>query len=187
MIDEEFEFLLTQYMDGTLPVDEAAAFFEELAKHPAALEMLDEYRRLDLMLKAQPSEAINWDGLAEDISTQIDEAGRSRLRIFVSSPMRIALAASVAIAIGVAGFLGVHSPNGKSIGPGIPQAIAQIAGPTAEIATAPAVAEIEIGPGPTLASDQDASYHYADLLPKESRVIIASGETTRQDDRTLPF
>jgi len=184
MIDEQFEFRLTQYLDGTLPVDEAAAFFEELAKSPEALALLDEYRRLDLVLKAQPTDEINWAGLAEDISAQIDEEQRSKLRIgFFASPLRVAMAASVLLAIGVAGWLSLRSP----VMPAGPVAVAKITGPVAEVADAPAVVQIEIGPASSLAETPAVTYHYADLTPRPARVVIASGEQARQDDRWSPF
>ncbi len=186
MIDEQFEFRLSQYLDGTLPVDEAAAFFEELSKSPAALAMLDEYRRLDLLLKAQPTTEINWTGLAEDISGQIDEASRVKMRIgFFASPLRMAAAACVLLAVGIAGWIALRSNPGGGITPRT--AVAKITGPTAEVATAPAVSQIEIGPAPTVAINQTATYHYAELSPQAARVIIASGVDVRQDERTLPY
>ncbi|CAN5606027.1 hypothetical protein BH10PLA1_BH10PLA1_11810 [soil metagenome] len=187
MIDEQFEFRLSQYLDGMLPVDEAAAFFEELAKNPAAMATLDEYRKLDLMLKAQPSEAINWDGLAEDISAQIDEDSRLRLRAasWFRQPMRIAMAASVLIAVGVAGWITLHRSN--ATGPAAPVAVARITGPVAEVADAAAVTEIQIGPGAPTTAEQAMSLHYAELTPRPARIVIASGVAARQDERLMPF
>ncbi len=182
MIDENFEFRLTQYLDGSLPVDEAVAFFESLSKSPAAMAMLDEYRKLDLVLKAQSPKAINWDGLAEDISAQIDDESRSRLRIGFFTPLRSAMAAAVLLAVGIGSWFALQQPAG----PAAPPVIAQISGPTIEIAAAPVVSQIEIGP----ASEQavmSVTYHYADLLDRPSRVVIASGVVARQDERTLPY
>ena len=183
MLDEQFEFRLTQYLDGTLPVDEAGAFFAELAKSPEALAMLDEYRKLDLVLKAQPTEAINWDGLAEDIGAEIDEQSRNRWKISGFRPMRIAIAALVALTVGVAAqqMMQYRKPQHQG-----PAAVARITGPTIEVAAAPAVSQIEIGPDSGQAV-VDITYHYADLVPRPARVVIASGVVARQDERSLPY
>jgi len=186
MIDEQFEFRLSQYLDGTLPVDEAAAFFDELSKNPAAMALLDEYRRLDLVLKAQPTDAINWDGLAEDISAQIDEESRLRLRGvgWFRQPLRIAMAASVLLAVGIAGWMTLHNTTTGPVGP---TAIAHITGPAAEVATAAPVSNIQIGPDSNTLAEQVNTYHYADLVPRPARVVIASGVEARQDERLMPF
>ncbi len=183
MIDETFEFRLTQYLDGSLPVDEAAAFFDTLAKNPQTMVLLDEYRKLDLVLKAQPADAINWDGLAEDISAQIDEASQSRMRIGFITPLHSAMAAAVLLAVGISGWFALQQ---TATGPIAPPAIAQITGPAIEVAAAPAVSQIEIGPANGQAV-MSVSYHYADLIERPSRVVIASGVIARQDERTLPY
>ena len=69
MIDNEFEFSLSQYLDNNLSTAETAALEARLQSDPAARELLEEYRRIDSLLKApSPMPAIAWDKLANHLS-----------------------------------------------------------------------------------------------------------------------
>lgn len=186
MIDEQFQFRLSQYFDETLPVAEAASFFNELASNREAIAVLDEYRLLDLTMKsAEPLPAVNWDALAEQISGHIDEASASRMRLRFTAPMRSAIAAAVVLAVGVGTWLTL-----KSTGPTplpAPVEVSQIQGPQIETAVAAAVSDIEIGPARGFAAEQPTAYYHADLTPRPSRVVIASSIADGQDDRRSPY
>jgi negative regulator of sigma E activity len=181
VIDEQLEFRLTQYLDGTLPPEEAPALFDELAKNREAVATLDEYRKLDVLMSAQPA-GIKWDALAEHISGHIDEEQHSRMRIGVfAAPLRIAIAAMVLLAVGVGTWIGVRDTTPPGVQPAGPIAKSDIQGPIIEIATGAVVAEIEIGPAAVAIDPGDETYWYAESRPQ--RVIIASGVDDRQDER----
>lgn len=176
MIDEQLEFRLTQYLDGTLPPEEAPALFDELACNREALAVLDEYRKLDVLMTARPA-GIKWEALAEHISAHIDEDQRSRMRIGFSAPLRAAMAAMVLLAVGVTSWLALRPADTD---PGRPVAkVADIQGPAVELADGAAVVEIEIGPPAVVLDEVDLDW-YAELRPQ--RVIIASGVIDRHQD-----
>jgi negative regulator of sigma E activity len=179
VIDEQLEFRLTQYLDGTLPSEEAPALFDELAHNREAVATLDEYRKLDVLMTAQPA-GIKWDALAEQISGHIDEEQQSRMRIF-AAPMRIAVAAMVLLAVGVATWLGVRGPtDSANPNPG-PVAKSDIQGPIVETASGAAVAEIEIGPGANFVDSGEDDTWFAESRPQ--RVIVIGGNADRQEER----
>ena len=106
------------------------------------------------------------------------------MRIGFAKPVRAAMAAAVLLTVGITGWYALKQQT--QTGPIAPPAIAQISGPSIEVAAAPPVSQIEIGPS----SDQavvNVTYHYADLIERPSRVVIASGVVARQDERALPY
>ncbi len=176
MNHDDLEFRICQYLDGTLPVESAVALFDELAKNPQSMQLLDEYRRLELLLSNMSAvPPIDEDALADRISGAIDEDAATRMNLNFASRLarswRVAVAASVLIGLGVGGYL-----LKKADRPDVPSnVIAQIQGPSAEPALAAAVARIEIGPG-TMASAEADAYQYADLMSRPGRVVIAKGD-----------
>jgi anti-sigma factor RsiW len=76
MNDEQLEFAISQYLDGSLPADEAAALEARLNEDAVARELLAAYRRLDALLKATPTAmpAIEWERLAGHIGATVQEA-----------------------------------------------------------------------------------------------------------------
>src|ERR1700761_200522 len=71
-VNDELEFSISQYLDGTLSAPEAAALEQVLASDAAARALLDEYRQLDALIKSAPLPAVRWDALASSISSAID-------------------------------------------------------------------------------------------------------------------
>src|SRR5688572_22883547 len=105
MIDEQLEFQIAQYADGTLPPAERAALEQALAADTDARAMLDEYRRLDASLKREmPVPAMNWDRLAAHLSDAV--AAEDRATTTIAWPLRhagrLAAAAAVIVVIGTA-------------------------------------------------------------------------------------
>ena len=205
MLTEDFELRLNQYLDGTLPVDEAASFFDTLAQSPAAWALLDEYRRLDAVLQA-PAGDVDWAAMLQRINQSIDQAPemeRDRFRIDraivakkaaepsrfrMPAAVRYAAAACLAISAGASlMFLWQGKSPVVRIGqtPAGRVAIAQISGPAAEVAASTAQVQIEIGPGPVAAAQEQE--RYAELSPGTPRVVIASGVEVRQDAGLLPY
>lgn len=159
-MDEAAEFAVAQYADGTLPADERDAVEAQLTADAGARITLAEYGQLDRMLKgaaaADPLPAVRWDALAAHLSAVVaeeadrnetreaeqDEQRSRRFKLFawakpVRAPAWAALAASVAIAVGVGWRLLHHTPAGPTVArtdvqvgpPGRAVAVAPAAGP----------------------------------------------------------
>jgi hypothetical protein len=200
VIDEQLEFRIAQYADGTLPAEDVAALEQALAADADARAMLDEYRRLDATLKRHdPLPAINWEKLADRLSDAVAEEDRATITI--SWPLRhwgkIALAASVAIVAGVFAITQLKSNQPVSnvaISPGgvtpntntnVAVAIVEVSGPSIPAASQPAVAQIEISPSPWA---RQTNFGVAEqVVYRPPRVLIASGQVDRQDTGRLPF
>ena len=196
MIDEQLEFQIAQYADGTLPAAERAALEQVLATDAQARALLDEYRRLDASLKRElPLPVINWDRLAAHLSDAV--ADEDRATTTIAWPLRnwgkLAAAAAILLVIG-AMALWILRPAANTdivVGPQSPQkpdpstavAIVEVVGP--QTTTQPAVAQIEIGPSQWAKQTNFAVTEQVVYRP--SRVLIASGEIDRQDTGRLPF
>ena len=74
MVDEQLEFAISQYADGTLPTSQRAALEARLASDAALMELLREYRQIGMAIEsASPLPAINWDRLTVHLSERIAE------------------------------------------------------------------------------------------------------------------
>ena len=103
MIDEQLEFLISQYADGSLPESERALVDLRLQTDADARALLVEYRSLDATLKsAMPVPAVNWDRLAEHLSDVVaaerDEAHTTGVWGRIGFGVRLAIAACVMMA-----------------------------------------------------------------------------------------
>jgi anti-sigma factor RsiW len=140
---EQFEFALSQYIDGTLPIEQRAAVEERLRADPEARKLLEEYRNLDQAIRASAAGVpeIQWDRLARHLSEAVNDAADSRNYYigWVRGAVGLAVAASVLLVIGL--FLG--HPIAP---PAPPQAVAMldVAGPQAEAAAGPAAIDISV-------------------------------------------
>jgi anti-sigma factor RsiW len=83
MLNDQLEFQLSQYLDGSLAADEVAAFEARLAEDAAARELLEEYRKLNALLKAPAAlPDLAWDRFADHICSAV--AGADELEFAVS-------------------------------------------------------------------------------------------------------
>jgi negative regulator of sigma E activity len=71
MTQEQLEFSITQYLDGTLPAGEIAALEARLAEDSEARGLLEQHRKLLGMLRADSGPAVAWDELAKDFSAVV--------------------------------------------------------------------------------------------------------------------
>jgi anti-sigma factor RsiW len=195
-VPEELEFQIAQYADGTLDEAEREAVEAALEEQPAARLLLAEYDALGATLNAAKREtlpAVRWDRLVGEISAavareaeleQVEVAGKiepaeraESYPIFgwLRSPMRLALAASVllAVSIGVA----VLRPTG---GPVLPTdtgtkgpVVVKVDVSDAEPAKGEAVEAITIGPPPD--RTEFATGFTDDMISRPSRSYVASG------------
>ena len=195
---QQLEFQISQYIDGTLSMTEAAALEQVLAGDADARAMLEDFRKLDASLKREnvaPLPEIHWEKLAEHLSAAVAEEDRAttyRISAWWSRGVA-AVAALVLIAVGTAVLLNRHQapPRIEEVATNsTPQkigdnAIAEVTGPTAEPATQPAVAEISIGP-----SELAKRSNYGvdeDIVYRQPRVVIASERSALQDTSALPY
>lgn len=199
MLNEQLEFQIAQYADGTLPAAEAAALEQLLATDSEARALLDDYRRLDASLKRDlPLPAMNWDRLASHLSDVV--ADEDRVTTTIAWPVRhwgkVAAAASIILVI--SSMLLWHlrpappvtpvarKPDAASPAPrNTAVAIVEITGPAAQTAAGEPVVEIHVGP-----SQWAKQTHFGiaeEVVYHPPRVMIASGEIDRQDTSRLPF
>ena len=77
---QDLEFTISQYLDGTLSPADRTALERHLESDADARTMLDEYRRLNVAMKAMPLPAFQWDALSRSISAAVDAAHERRSR-----------------------------------------------------------------------------------------------------------
>ena len=200
---DDLEFLIRQYVDGTLLGGKREALEARLKLDPAARAVLAEYRALDQQLKALPRPNVRWDALAEQISAAVAEAEEPaqsyRLSDYRWATRWVAVAAAVAIAAGTA-FVALRNIGGPT-----PQTIA-IVNPEPATPATPVVTEITLGPveaaepAPSAAPvavaigpserliDQGAVNRYAaEVIGRPAQVLIASTARPVQDTGLSPF
>jgi len=202
VIDEQLEFQIAQYADGTLPPAERAALEQALANDADARALLEEYRRLDATLKRElPVPAMNWDRLAAHLCDAVAEEDRATTTI--AWPLRnwgkIAAAAAIMLLIGTIALLTLRPTapvtNVVVNTPSTPQngtpatnnvtVVVVVSGPAAQTASAAPIVEINVGPS---AWAKQTNYGVTDqVVYREPRVMIASGRIDRQDTGRLPF
>jgi hypothetical protein len=75
------EFILTQYLDGTLPPEQLDALERTLETDPRAQSLRDEHERLTALLRSQQLPEMDWDDLARDfcavVTGTVDEQTRA--------------------------------------------------------------------------------------------------------------
>jgi anti-sigma factor RsiW len=215
MIDEQLEFLISQYADGSLPESERALVDLRLQTDADARALLEEYRSLDATLKSSmPLPAVNWDRLAEHLSdavaTQRDEAHASGVWGRIGFGVRLAIAACVMLAaVGLVVWTAMKSggtpnttlvqgggnnpvvnPSHVAVNPDLapeqrPAPVVIVRGPAAQSAPAAPVVVVSVGPS----SDVTPNWRAAEgVVTGPSRAIwIASSYDGAQDTQRLPY
>jgi anti-sigma factor RsiW len=189
MLTEDLEFQISQYADGSLPVEQRAVVEQLIRSDAAAMKLLREYRKLDLHfanLPATPS--IRWDRLAGHLSDAVHKDRLMALKrpevagrifpVLSSWPMRSAIAAVAVFAIGGTLWMRGHRPASHVSPIQSTDSTAMVSGPQAEVANGAGVEDIKIGPSPALARQID-SWRYADgvVTHGPSKVTITAGLT----------
>jgi anti-sigma factor RsiW len=197
-MNEELEFLISQYADGTLGEEASRALEARLAEDAEARALLAEHRRMIGVLRDMPMPAVAWDRLAARIGSTIaaaPEPGEAEApasyRLFAGrfAWAAVGLAASVLIAAGLSLriFLGGHARQSPA-GPGTIalERIIHVTGPRAQVAEGPATVDVSIGPGKGLA--ERGPNIYGDVVSRPSSVLVASGAPATDDTTPqLPF
>jgi anti-sigma factor RsiW len=182
MTRDELEYEISQYLDGTLPALQRNALDERLATDAQARAVLEEYRRLDAILKtSQPAPEIAWDRLAAQIgqavaTEQMPVRQRSILTIGRSGWM--AIAASLLFAVSLAVYF-VREP---AIQPPQHVEIVQVSGPQIHETSVSPVAEISVGPSQTLANSNWRAAE--EVVTRPTVVLIDRAYPSGQDSDT---
>jgi hypothetical protein len=199
MIDEQLEFLIAQYADGSLPEPERALVELRLQTDADARAMLEEYRTLDATLKgSMPLPVVNWERLADHLSEAVAEQRETRAATVlgrIGNWGRLAIAAAVVIAVaGVAiwsargprddGTTVIATTNSNNSKPTAPPLVL-VRGPAPEAQTAQPVVVVSVGPS----SDVSPNWRAGEgVVTGPSRVVwIASSGETMQDTQRLPY
>ena len=211
MIDEQLEFQISQYADGSLPESERALVELRLLSSTEARDLLTEYQSLDASLKsAMPLPAVNWNRFADHLSDVVDEHREARATTVlgrIGNWGRLAVAACVVLAVGgVALWTQSDAPSGTGTSivtnipappaPVTPPASTQVPptaparvivrGPTAEAPASPPVVVVRVGASPRAIED---NWRVAEgVVTGPSRAVwIASGYDAAQDTERLPY
>lgn len=219
MTRDELEFLVSQYAEGDgalLTPAERDVVERQLATDPEARAMLADERRLSDLLAAETGDLagdVDFSALSRRISTavalaplpEVAPAAPTAARARWLSPMRMALAASVLVAAGVAiPLLSRHGNTNTDVNVGGPVAtngatpieirkvdgLGTTADAPTDVAVAgpktPSVVIAEVKPGPTAAQ----AVRTADAaIQRPSRVVIAPDTQPAQDTTppTTPY
>jgi len=199
MTRDELEFQISQYLDGTLAGDDQSALEARLAEDADARALLDEYRRLDVVLKAVPAPAVDWDALSTQIREAVAEQELEPARSYRIGSFRtmagLALAACVLIGIG----FGIRllqpvgtNPSGGSVALKPSKAPVEIvvvdATPSsaASVASTQPIVGIAIGPATSLQDRPGYAGFHDELISRPSQVFIARGGDPVHDGSFLP-
>ena len=198
MTRDELEFSISQYIDGTLGARERDALEERLATDAEARAVHAEYASLQRVLKAAPAPEVDWDQFAAQISGAVAREEMPQQSYKISRwlrPARLAIAASVLVAAGLAFTL--LKPGTKQ--GGVPDNLEPTrivvvdpapAGEANIVATAPVSQEpirIVIGPSDN-AANETVFVRYADtLVQRPSKALIVSAAPAGQDTPPTPF
>jgi negative regulator of sigma E activity len=188
MTPDQLEFSISQYIDGALAPLEQAALEEMLATDATARALLEEYRKLDALVKRAPAApAIEWDRLAnqicEFVAREPAPAVRSYTMPWVRAFERIAVAASVLLvfALGMISYRSHrHAEPSRAGGP--VQVV--VFGPQIEPASSPLVQQVAIGPAPAA----EETWRYAEgVVARPSVVLIDRAYGPAQDIDPMPY
>jgi anti-sigma factor RsiW len=206
----DFEYSISQYLDGALPDEERAALEARVARDAQARALLEEYRRLDVAMKSVALPEVRWGALASAISAAVERTIDSRQKELAAPSYRLptwvrfaaplAMAASVLIAAGVGIRAYLSRPHqdiakrsvhiAQSHSP-VPQAVqvasVQVSGPAADRAEGPSVVQISIGLAKSAHGEPTVSSYNDAVVTRPSHVSVASGIAPSHDVQPLAF
>jgi anti-sigma factor RsiW len=181
-LPEELEFQIAQLADGTLDGPQSRLIEQRISEDSAARLAFGEYERLDAILKSSPLPEVHWDKLhahlSDTVARETEPAESYPMFAWIRSPMRLAMAASILLAIGISWR--ILRPAGTTPLPHQMVATAEltVSGPQAEIAAGKPEGEVTIGPPPQFA---DAGGFAQDVVSRPPSSIVASGVPVATD------
>lgn len=198
MISEDLEFLISQYVDGTIAPADRAALEAQLAANEEARLLVHEYQKLDTLVRSSVPELpkVDLDALGVRINDAIDAqeaAARQRFRIGRRLGAGLAIAASAMLAVGVWFGTQGHRDNGGG-GGGRPAvagkpAVVEIAvlQPEELVAAGPVVQQIRIGPPPAAGGRHPSRVVSEAVVTRPQALFIAKAEGPAQDTFRTPY
>jgi len=193
--DEQIEFAISQYLDGTLTEDRRAEVEGLLADDAHLRGVLEEHRSLTELLRSDRVPEVRWEGLSKSISSAMDLELEERTRraswwIRLRGPMSLAAAASVILVAGISlryllGPRPTPTPNPIVTPPQVNSLIVQ--GPQEDRPEGRQVAEISIGPGGSYAKESGLAPYMDEIDARPARVLMASGIAPEQPATAFPF
>jgi len=199
MTQDQLEFSITQYLDGSLPEAERIALMERLEKDPEARELLEEHRRLDNVFARANLPTFPLEVFSKQLSEAIAQAPAPEvehhsLRIpWVGVRSWMAIAASVMIASGLAIAILSHGRGGTASNPVHHELTASagfvtVTGPVSPVASSSDDVQVSVGPSKAIAGEATLSRYSADLVMRPAHVMmVASGVNPDQDIDSQPF
>ena len=207
MIDDNLQFALSQYADGTLAETQRGAVEQLLVHDAEARQTVAEYRRLSMLLAAsvRPLPSVDWLRLTQQISAAIDRshsipgtavigaeqaASEAYSMVWGRGPLVWAIAASLVIASSlvwislqksskVTATLAIAPP--AIIEPIQRAQIADIRVLQVDITSGPAVIQVSVGP--SAAIEQASLWQlYPEVVQRPTSISIAGGPGQIQRD-----
>lgn len=184
-VDGPTEEAIVALVSGELGADERAALEGRLADDPAARDMLRRHEALDALLRGLPfAPDVNHDALRDRILRRIDAADAPAAipigGFAIGRGLRLALAASVFMAVGLAAWLALRPERSAVRGEPLMEVV--VAAPE-RAGGAPAV-EVSISPSDELVRGQ-YDYYSTGLVAMPTRIEIQRSHSPlpRTDDR----
>ena len=207
MIDDNLQFALSQYADGTLAETQRGAVEQLLVHDAEARQTVAEYRRLSMLLAAsvRPLPSVDWPRLTQQISGAIDRshsipgtaaigaeqaASEAYSVAWGRGPLLWAIAASLVIA---SSLVWLSLQQSSKVTPALaitppaiiePIQVAQIADVRVfqgDIASGPAVIHVSVGPSSTI--EQASLWQlYPEVVQRPASISIAGGPGQIQRD-----
>jgi anti-sigma factor RsiW len=182
MISEQIEFQISQYVDGTLSPAERIVVDELLATDPQARKLLADYRKLNVHLtKLNAGPSVHWDRLSEHLSAGIERATApviaGRIGRFSSFTFQMRIAAAILVA--ATAWIVVRHHGGATVKPPaqqLPVSSIDVQGPQSEIATGPAVEDVQVKPS-QMASRNEAPRYGEGVIDHGPSKVVISGLT----------
>lgn len=191
MNPHDLEFQISQYVDGQLDAGAAKALEMRLRDDAAARSLLAEYQQVAAVVRDNtPLPAINWNRLAESISTNIESAEEQRIEQRFRMPwMQIASSIAAVAACALIGLFIFRSqdvtvPTDSTVVIA-PSRIAEVSLATAEPAAGPRIAEVTID----MPNDDTAlaAMVWDELQPRNTRVVVTAGAPPVMPDSLLGY
>ncbi len=181
MLQEDLEFRISQYIDGTLDEPQRRALEAEIVRNPEAAVLLEQFRQIDQALQTSlPLPDINYDALAARISDAIAAEDQPHV-LFSFKWVRHAVSVAAAACILLVGGLWIHN-SGLFDASDNGDAFVHVTGPQSEAAFAAPVQVIHIGPSPWT----DRTPATEALVARPSKLVIASASAEPYDN-ALPY
>ena len=198
MTSEALEFLISQYADGTIDPAQRATVEAILAESAEARRLLAELGELDGALRAAVPALpeLDWAAWTSEISAATARLAPRRSQSFrigpFAWPARLAMAASILIALGLA-LLATHDNStprpGSVAGDGLASLI-DVQGPAVESdpandSTLADDVNVSIGPPAIATAAPDASPFAQDIVWRPARVSIDFAEAEPATSRVV--